>query len=342
MGRFAAIAVCGLLTACGGNAVSGPPSSVQQGGVSVHDPSIIKDGGDYYIFATGRGIPILHSTDLTHWESAGRVFEAMPAWATEAVPQARGSSLWAPDISDFAGRYHLYYSVSSFGSQRSAIGLALNEVLDPASPKYRWVDQGLVVESHPGTSSFNAIDPNVVLDEAGEPWLSWGSFWGGIKMRKLDLRTGRLSTEDTTLYSLAARQGTEMTTGPNDAQSIEGPYIIHRGEYYYLFASFDMCCRGVNSTYNVRVGRSRQVTGPYVDASGVPMTEGGGTVILRGDPQGRVRGPGHNSILTESDRQYIVHHYYDADDNGRSKLQIRPLTWSADGWPTVGDPIAEP
>jgi arabinan endo-1,5-alpha-L-arabinosidase len=99
-----------------------------------------------------------------------------------------------------------------------------------------------------------------------------------------------------------------------------------------------MCCRGVRSTYNVRVGRSSKVTGPYLDRSGKPMTEGGGTLILEG--AGRVRGPGHNSILTEGARQYIVHHFYDADDNGRSKLQIRPLTWSRDGWPVVGEPLA--
>jgi arabinan endo-1,5-alpha-L-arabinosidase len=315
------------------------PRAVAQVGIGVHDPSIIRAEGEYYIFATGNGISVLHSTDLVHWERAGRVFNELPAWAAVAVPKARGS-LWAPDISFFAGAYHLYYSVSSFGSQRSAIGLATNETLDPASPRYRWVDRGMVIQSRPDTSTYNAIDPNVVLDENGQPWLDWGSFWGGIKMRRLDLRTGLLSSEDSTLYSLAARQGVDVTDGPNDAQSIEGPYIIRRGGFYYLFASYDMCCRGVRSSYNVRVGRSAKVTGPYVDRAGTAMTEGGGTRILEG--AGRVRGPGHNSILTERERQYIVHHFYDANDNGRSKLHIRPHTWSADGWPSVGEPISPP
>jgi arabinan endo-1,5-alpha-L-arabinosidase len=306
--------------------------------IGVHDPSIIREGGSYYIFATGRGVSILRSRDLIYWERAGSVFDSLPAWTKAAVPAARGTSLWAPDISFFNGLYHLYYAISSFGSQRSAIGLATNRTLDPASPEYRWVDRGEVIASVPGVSTFNAIDPNVVLDDRSQPWLDWGSFWGGIKMRRLDAATGMLSAEDTTLYSLAARQGTGVTKGPNDAQSVEGPYIIRRGPYYYLFASYDMCCRGVRSTYNVRVGRSAKVTGPYRDRSGKPMTEDGGTLILEG--AGRVRGPGHNSVLTEGDRQYIVHHFYDADDNGRAKLQIRPLTWSADGWPAVGEPLA--
>jgi arabinan endo-1,5-alpha-L-arabinosidase len=306
--------------------------------IGVHDPSIIKQGDSYYIFATGRGVSILRSSDLVHWERAGSVFDSLPAWTKAAVPRARGTSLWAPDVSYSGGTYRLYYSISSFGSQRSAIGLATNRTLDPASPDYRWVDQGMVIESVPGVSTFNAIYPNLVVDENGVPWLDWGSFWGGIKMRRIDPATGKLSTRDTTLYSLAARQGTDVTAGPNDAQSIEGPFIIRRAPYYYLFASYDMCCRGVRSTYNIRVGRSSKVTGPYLDRSGKPMTVGGGTLILEG--AGRVRGPGHNSILTEGARQYIVHHFYDADDNGRSKLQIRPLTWSGDGWPVVGEPLA--
>ena len=331
--RSNAAAVVGLAALL---ALAASPAAAQVG-IGVHDPSIIRADGGYYIFATGNGISVLHSTDLIHWERTGRVFNELPAWATVAVPKARGS-LWAPDISFFGGTYRLYYSVSSFGSQRSAIGLATNETLDPASPRYRWVDQGMVIQSRPDTSTYNAIDPNVVLDEDGQPWLDWGSFWGGIKMRRLDLRTGLLSNRDTTLYSLAARQGVDVTDGPNDAQSIEGPYIIRRGAFYYLFASYDMCCRGARSSYNVRVGRSAKVTGPYVDRTGVAMTEGGATRILEG--AGRVRGPGHNSILTEGERQYIVHHFYDAEDNGRSKLQIRPLTWSADGWPSVGEPIS--
>lgn len=315
------------------------PTHAQTGDIRVHDPVIIRAGDSYYIFSTGRGVSIRRSADLVHWENAGRVFEEMPSWIQEVVPEARGS-LWAPDISFFNGRYHLYYSVSSFGSQRSAIGLATNRTLDPTDPYYHWEDQGPVVRSMPGVSTHNAIDPNVALDENGEPWLNWGSFWGGIKMRLLEAETGLLSERDTTLHSVAARNGTDVVDGPNNRQSMEGSFVVRRGDYYYLFVSFDMCCRGVRSTYNIRVGRSESMTGPYVDEHGVPMTSGGGLVVLSG--AGRVRGPGHNSVLIEDDRYFLVHHYYDAEDEGRSKLQIRPLTWTEDGWPMAGDPLTPP
>jgi arabinan endo-1,5-alpha-L-arabinosidase len=318
--------------------LAGRPAAAQVGEVRVHDPVIAKQGDVYYVFGTGPGVSILRSTDLVHWERAGRVFDRPPAWVASAVPEARG--FWAPDISRFAGRYHLYYAVSSFGSQRSAIGLATNVTLDPSSPDYRWEDRGMVVESVPGVSTFNAIDPNVALDEAGDPWLSWGSFWGGIKMRRLDPATGKLSPRDTTLYSLAARQGVDVTTGANDAQAIEAPFVVRHGGYYWLFVSFDLCCRGAESTYNIRVGRAPAITGPYVDRAGVPMTGGGGTLVLGGE--GRIRGPGHNAVYSEGGRDYLVHHYYDAEDRYRSKLQIRPLTWSADGWPVAGAPLALP
>lgn len=315
------------------------PAQAQTGEVYLHDPAVIEHEGTYYLFSTGRGIPMRRSTDLVHWEVIGRVFDELPAWAPVEVPEVRGS-LWAPDISLVDGQYHLYYSVSSFGSQRSAIGLATSPTLDPLDPDYGWTDRGPVIVSAPGEATFNAIDPNLVVDEAGDPWLSWGSFWGGIKMRKLDRTTGLPSAMDTTLYSLAARQDPNTLRGPSNDQSIEAPFIARRDGYYYLFASYDMCCRGLRSSYNIRVGRAEAVTGPYRDEHGVPMTDGGGTIVLAGS--GRVLGPGHNAILAEGDRYYLVHHFYDAQEEGRSRLQIRPLDWTDEGWPRAGDPLAWP
>src|SRR6185503_10432622 len=132
------------------------------------------------------------SKDLINWRLCGDVFAHLPEWAVKDVPGVRG--LWAPDVSYFNGRYHLYYSVSTFGSNRSSIGLATNETLDPARDKYRWVDQGKVIGSNV-SDDWNAIDPDVVLDEQDQPWLAFGSFWGGIKLRKLDPSTGQLSLE---------------------------------------------------------------------------------------------------------------------------------------------------
>jgi arabinan endo-1,5-alpha-L-arabinosidase len=142
---------------------SSASASAQEGDIrGVHDPCIIKEQDSYYIFSTGGGIPVRTSKDLIHWESIGQVFDDVPAWTRQEVPGSKG--LWAPDISFFNGRYHLYYSVSTFGKNRSCIGLATNQTLDPKSTGYKWIDQGKVIESEPGRDDWNAIDPNVVLD----------------------------------------------------------------------------------------------------------------------------------------------------------------------------------
>lgn len=301
------------------------PDATQIGDVRhVHDPEIVEEGGAYYVLSTNDGIPIRRSTDLVGWTFVGRVFpNQLPPWAAGEVPGVEAP--WAPGVGFFAGRHHLYYSLSTFGSPRSVIGLATNVTLDPASSDYAWVDRGSVVESFAG-DDYNAIDAAVVEDVEGGLWLVWGSWGGGIKMRGLDRDTG-LFSDDPTLHTLARR--------PIE-RALEGPYIVHRAGWYYLFVSFDLCCRGVESTYTVRVGRSELVTGPYRDRDGVPMTEGGGSVVLAG--YGNVRGPGHASVLGEDGEQLLVHHFYDAGDGGVPRLQVRPLVWDEDGWPLAAAP----
>lgn len=301
----------------------------QQGAVrDVHDPVVIEHAGSYYLFSTGYGIPIRRSADLIDWQIAGQVFSELPEWVDGAV--AGVEFPWAPDISYFNGQYHLYYSVSTFGSQRSAIGLATNATLDPTDPDYEWVDRGAVITSRPGLDDFNAIDANVAFDDAGRPWLSWGSYWGGIRMHAIDPETGLLSDTDDTIYSLAFRP---------IVSSVEAPFIIKRDDFYYLFVSWDQCCVGIQSSYKVMVGRSEEITGPYLDKSGEDLMVGGGTLVLQG--YGRIRGPGHNAVLTEGDRRYLVHHFYDAGDGGVPKLQIRPLLFDAQGWPLAGAPYED-
>jgi arabinan endo-1,5-alpha-L-arabinosidase len=303
-----------------------------QGNVSpVHDPVLIKEGGTYYLFATGgsngRGVtPIRTSPDLLTWQQAGFVFpDRLPAWTAAEVPRANNA--WAPDISFFRGRYHLYYSVSSFGSRDSVIGLVTSKTLDPASPDYAWIDEGMVVRSRTAEDDWNAIDPNLVIEDENNIWLNWGSFWGGIKMRRIDPATGKLSTIDTTMHSLASRDRAQPING-----SIEGSFIVRKDDYWYLFVSFDRCCRGADSTYNVRVGRSKAVVGPYVDRDGTPMTEGGGTLVIEATTSGW-RGPGHNGFLREGDQDYLAFHAYPAEGRG-SRLFISTVVWQ-DGWPTV-------
>jgi arabinan endo-1,5-alpha-L-arabinosidase len=302
------------------------PAAEPSGDVrNVHDPTVIEAAGRFYLFSTRAGISVRCSEDLVRWRLCGDVFGHLPQWAVEEVPGLRG--LWAPDVSYFNGRYHLYYSASTFGSNRSAIGLVTNETLDASSGDYAWRDQGKVIASS-RTDDWNAIDPNIVIDEAGRPWLSFGSFWGGIKLRRIDPATGKLSAEDETLYALASRPRSKELPG-----AIEAPAIVRRDGYYYLFVSFDFCCRGAKSTYHVRVGRSRRVTGPYVDRDGRPMTEGGGTLVLEGG--GRWAGPGHCAVLRTRRGDKLVYHAYDTGWRGTPTLRVGDIVWDGEGWPAV-------
>jgi arabinan endo-1,5-alpha-L-arabinosidase len=301
-----------------------------------HDPSIGRDGNTYYVFATTSNaeegqFPIRCSSDLLNWKLCGHVFDKIPAWIHEVSPTTR--DMWAPDISFFNGKYHLYYAYSMFGVNTSGIALATNGTLDPQSPKYHWQDEGLVLNSAHG-DDFNAIDPNIVFDEKGQPWLSFGSFWGGIKMRRIDAATGKPSAADPTIYPLAARVKPENAEPPQpglpaDWQAIEAPFIVHHGDYFYLFVSFDLCCRGTKSSYRTMVGRATHVTGPYLDEEAKPMLEGGGTQILW--PNSRWLGPGGESVLQRPEGDLLVFHAYDAV-TGKPALQISTLTWDY-GWP---------
>jgi arabinan endo-1,5-alpha-L-arabinosidase len=305
------------------------------GDLGVHDPCTIKAGDSYYLFATGgrrgRGIvPAYTSTNLREWTRDGFVFERLPAWAAEEVPRARNA--WAPDISYFNGKYHLYYSLSSFGVNNSVIALATNQSLDPSSPDYQWVDEGLVVRSRAGEDDFNAIDPNLVIEDEKNVWLAWGSFWGGIMMRRIDPQTGKLSTDDITLHKLAARPRNNKYNTPPVEGAIEAPFIVRHGDYWYHFVSWDFCCRGARSNYKVVVGRSPKVTGPYIDKAGEPMSDGGGTLLIEAATD-QWRGAGHPAVYQENGTDYLFFHAYSAD-NGRSRLHISTIAWK-DGWPKV-------
>ena len=344
MGCRVLMAGLGCALALAGTLAAQEPHALHlEGAVQfTHDPSIAKDGGTYYVFATGKAMgggqfPVRCSEDLTHWRMCGRVFDAIPEWIQKRSPGTK--ELWAPDVSFEHGEYRLYYAYSLFGKNTSGIALATNKTLDPKSPEYKWVDKGLVLESKE-TDDFNAIDPNYVEDARHGAWLSFGSFWGGIKMRALDAATGMLSTKDTKLYSLAARKrpanppvqkfDPEHPSVPPDWQAVEAPFVVKHGGYYYLFVSFDLCCRGTKSTYRTMVGRARAVTGPYVDKDGVAMTKGGGTQLLGANQ--RWLGPGGESVLMEpKGKDLIVFHAYDAQ-TGKPSMQISTLVWK-DGWP---------
>lgn len=291
--------------------------------VRVHDPStFIEHNGVYWTFYTGRGIGSWFSKDLKKWEAGPRIFEETPAWVAEAVPENRNTHFWAPDIVKSGGRYLLYYSVSSFGKNTSAIALVTNTTLDPADPAYKWVDEGVVVRSV-STDRYNAIDPALLLDRDGRLWMSFGSFWSGLKLIELDPKTGKRISPDSPMHAIAYKR------------EIEAPFIHRRGDWYYLFLNHDICCRGLNSTYNIRVGRSKSITGPYLDRDGRSMMEAGGTLVLATD--GPVIGPGHPGILDAGGKEWFSYHFYDGTTpRGNSTLALRPLAWDAEGWPVVG------
>lgn len=301
--------------------------------IPAHDPVMIRQDSTYYVFATGRGIRVWSSTDRVRWRSEKSVFDVAPAWTIQANPATRPNDFWAPDITHHNGRYYLFYSSSVFGKNSSAIGLATNATLRSADPNYRWVDHGPVIQSVPGRDDWNAIDPNLLISADGKVWLTFGSFWGGIKLVRLrDDLTAPASPPE--WHTLASRPRID-TTGSKQAGNgaIEAPFLFYRGSYYYLFVSFDYCCRGPKSTYKIMVGRSDRVTGPYVDRTGKPMTQGGGTLVLAGDKDWF--GVGHNAVCTFDRTEYLVYHGYDVADKGKSKLLIRQLFWDANGWPVV-------
>ena len=312
------------------------PSFGYETNVQTRDPStVVKSDGEYFVYGTGFGIPQFSSKDRIHWTFRGPVFPTPPTWLATAVPKNRGNFYWAPDIHFFNGKWHLYYSVSSWGSKTSAIGTAINNTLNPKT----WVDEGVVVQSGSHTD-FNTIDPCIFQDENDQPWLSFGSYFGGIRLIKIDVGTAKQSTADTTLYSIATRPHTP----PN---AIEASAIIYHNGYYYLFVNFDMCCAGPRSSYNIRVGRSKSVTGPYVDKDGVDMMDGGGSLFLGSlydNGSGRLIddevGPGHFGYLHDSEGDWVsFHEEWARDKNGATTVNLQRLAFDNSGWPlAVLDP----
>ncbi|MET7283691.1 arabinan endo-1,5-alpha-L-arabinosidase [Kribbella sp. NPDC005582] len=302
-----------VTTALAPNAWSYPGPGRVTGDTVVHDPSVVKrPGGGYLVAHTGDNIALKTSDDRTAFRNAGSAFPGGAPWTTAYTGGSK--NLWAPDISYRNGQYYMYYSASSFGSNKSAIFLATS----PSGNSGTWTHRGLVIESR-STDDFNAIDPDLVVDDQGRWWLSFGSFWSGIKQIALSPSSGLRS--DSSLRALAGRGG-----GP-----IEAPNMVKRGNYYYLFVSFDYCCRGAQSTYRVMVGRSTSVNGPFRDRNGAAMTSGGGTEILAS--QGSIHGPGHQDVFGDTDHDILVYHYY-ADD-GTPFLGINWLIWDSAGWPVV-------
>jgi arabinan endo-1,5-alpha-L-arabinosidase len=293
----------------------------------------------YYIFCTGNGIAMWSSADRIHWKAEKPVFATPPQWALDAIAGFKGH-IWAPDISFYNGQYFLFYSVSAFGKNTSAIGVATNTTLHTNNPNYKWVDHGKVIQSIPGKTNWNAIDPNLITDKDGTPYLVFGSFWDGLKLVKLNKDRLSVAEDPNNIPTIATRRKTASENlpavdgNPVDAggNAIEAPFIFKHDKYFYLFASIDYCCKGPKSTYKMIIGRSKTLKGPYLDKEGIAMNKGGGSILLAGDTNWY--GVGHNGVSTFDGVDYIIFHGYDAADRGISKLRVEKLDW-VDGWPVI-------
>lgn len=293
-------------------------------GIVTRDPStIVKCQDEYWVFYTGRGVPSFRSKDLETWTPGPPVFKQAPDWIAQVVPENRQLIYWAPDIIKLGDRYLLYYSASTFGKMTSAIGLASNPTLNPDDPAYHWTDHGWVVRTHEGQAGaqYNAIDPAIFQDTDGSLWMVFGSYWSGIKLVQLNPQTGLRLAPDSKLYSLAYNE------------SIEAAFLCRHDDFYYLFVNWGSCCQGPKSTYNIRIGRSKTITGPYLDKAGVDLLHNGGSIFLA-TTNGPLIGPGHASLLEASGRTWFTS---DFEGNllmeGKATLAIMPLRWNADGWP---------
>ena len=298
----------------------------------VHDPVMAKQGDTYYLFATGERVSVMSSKDLKTWKFEKPVFTEAPQWAVETIKGYKGHT-WAPDIIYHNGVYHLFYSCSSFAKNTSAIGHATNPTLDPTDPHFKWSDHGMIIQSVPNRDMWNAIAPHIIIDENDTPWMSFGSFWDGIKLVRLTNDLTQVAQPEE-WYSLCRRERTfELDDKDPGDGAVEAPFIMKHGKYYYLFVSFDYCCRGKKSDYKVMVGRSQSVTGPYLDKEGKPMNQGGGSLVIQGNAD--YAGVGHNSAYHIDGKDYFLCHAYSNAENGTPKLIVREMTWTPDGWPVV-------
>ena len=310
----------------------------------VHDPVMAKDGDTYYIYATGMGIQQMTSKDRKTWTvSPNPVMTAIPGWTTDSVP-GFGNHVWAPDVIQWHGRWWLAYSCSTFGKNGSAIGLLSSRSLS----ENKWKDEGCIVISHDWKKgadgkmtgdNWNAIDPNFVIDDNDQPWLVWGSFWDGIQLARLDSTMHMASGEKPRTIARRYAPGFKPTE-PNPTSrfagtnAIEAPFIFKHGGYYYLFVSWDYCCRGAQSNYRVAVGRSKTVDGPYLDPTGKDMANGGGKLFLEGDKK-EWEAAGHCAAYNFDGEDIFICHGYSATRNGAAMLIQHPISWTADGWPEL-------
>jgi arabinan endo-1,5-alpha-L-arabinosidase len=286
-------------------------ASALDGEPYIHDPStVIFCEGKYYTYGTGGG---------------GLMSDDGWTWHGGAVRPGGGL---APDAIHIGDRYYVAYASKGGGlngGHAGAINTMWSKTLDPKSPDFKFNDN-TVVATTDGIEDCDAIDPSFLLDPTdGKLWLTYGTYFGFIRIVELDPNTGK------------RMEGNQPV---NIAIDCEATDMMYRDGWYYLLGTHGTCCSGPNSTYNIRVGRSRKVTGPFVDNMGIDMLKGGGRLVVGASD--RHIGPGHFGLLDLGDgvQKFSCHYEADLDRSGRSVLDIRPLLWQ-DGRPVAGDNFKE-
>lgn len=287
------------------------PCMAQNDEIRTHDPSTVHfDQGKYFYFSTGNGIQAVYSSDLKNWKLGKPVFEKdkFPTWISELLKDFKGH-FWAPDVIYMNGYFYLYYSCSSFGSPVSAIGVVRSKSLDSQAENYGWEDLGMVVKSGKKTD-FNAIDAGLFRDTDHKYYLTYGSFHGGIGVVEIDSVSGKTKGE---IKKIAGGRESDW----------EAAYIIKNQDDYFLFANNGLCCKGLNSTYRIVVGKSTSIFGPYLDQEQRDLTKGGGTTVLA--THANIIGPGHFALMIKDGKNIVSTHYYDSQKDGQPTFKIWEL-----------------
>jgi arabinan endo-1,5-alpha-L-arabinosidase len=319
----------------------------QWGPYNVHDPSCIKAGDYYYLYSTDAvylkerpkredipeemgNIQVRRSKDLVNWEFAGWALDSIPEEAIAHIEAVSGGrrprNIWAPYVLEWRGQFRLYYAVSIFGAKTSYIGLAVS-----SSPEGPWELKGCIVKTDE-TSRMNAIDPSVIADKkSGRHWMHYGSYFGGLYCIELNPETG-LTLKEGDKGHLVARRADYRT------RNLEAPEILyHPGlDQYFLFTSYD----ALFTHYNVRVGRSEQPQGPFLDYFGIDLADTTNnypilTYAYRFSGHPGWAGVGHCGVINDDGRYFIFHQGRLAPDNLMMVLHVREIFWNSDGWPVV-------
>jgi beta-xylosidase len=280
------------------------------------DPSVIRVGQDYWAAATSSEwapeFPIMHSRDLVNWRIVGAVFQKRPAWSV--------GNYWAPEISEDRGRFYIYYTAKK---KDGPLCVAVATARRPQGP---YTDHGPLVCQEVGS-----IDGFPIRDERGQRYLLWKED-GNSKSVPTPIWAQPLSPDGTRL--VGERQELIRNDQPWEKHAslpygdlVEGPAVVRRGEWFYMFYSGNFCCAR-ECNYMIGVARARKLLGPWEKNPANP--------ILRGNDAWKC--PGHGTVVTDArGRDYMLYHAMDAKDFvyvGRQAL-LDEVRWGADGWPTI-------